>query len=405
MRGKGEGAIFLDDNRGLWTAVIELPPDPITGKRRRKTIRRKDKGDLLEARSRLMLDLDRAGDLPSASPTLASWSATWLRSVVAPRVKPRTLAGYRSYMTQYVLPTIGRYRLDQLTQGHIRRVHETVIEQGLSSTTALQAHRILSKCLNDAMREGRVQRNVAELVDAPRKAVRQEAALTLDQARILLRHVSQADDGARWILPLLTGMRQGEQLGLTREMVDLDAGIITVAWALARVPFEHGCPADAPCGRVRGGNCPARRAPIPAGLEARQMAGGLWLMRPKSRAGWRQVPMAPPLLEVMRRHIALTEPDDLVFPRPDGSPRDPATDYHEWIALLDACGLPRVKLHSARHTAATLLHAAGVDEQTRVKILGHSTATVTAGYTHITNEIARDAMARLGSLLMPQIES
>ena len=398
VRGKGEGSIFRDETRGLWTAVIELPPDLTTGKRRRKTIRRKDKGDLLEARSKLLITLDQTGDLTTASPTLKTWVTTWLKHIASNDVKPRTLSTYRSYMNQYVLPSIGRYRLDQLTPAHVRRVHEAVIEQGLSPTTALQAHRILAKCLTDAMREGRVGRNVTTLVAAPRKAISHQNALNAQQAAVLLRHVAKDLSGARWAVAILTGMRQGEQLGLTREMIDLDRGVITVAWALTRVAFDHGCEGGA-CGKVRGGNCPERVAPIPAGMEARQLTGGLWLMRPKSRAGWREVPMAPVLLEIMRRYMTEYDPQDLVFTRDDGRPHDPATDYHSWIALLEECGLPKVKLHSARHTTATLLYELGVPETTRMAILGHSSATVTAGYTRVSDAIAQDAMGRLGTLL------
>lgn len=402
MRGKGEGSIFEDKDRGLWTATIELPPDPATGRRRRKTIRRKDKGDLLAERSRIMLDLDRTGDLPTSSPLLSSWAETWLTKIAAPHLKPRTLSGYRSAMTQYIVPSIGRYRLDQLSAAHVRRVHETVLDQGLSSTTALLAHRVLAKCLGDAMREGRVSRNVTTLVAAPRKAVTRREALTAEQAKVLLRHVASDIGGARWAVAMLTGMRQGEQLGLTREMLDLERETITVAWALSRVAFEHGCSRDAPCGKVRGGNCPSRVAPIPAGMEARPLDGGLWLLRPKSRAGWREVPMMPALGEIMRRYVqdrGIHAPQALVFSRPDGRPRDPSQDWAEWIDLLAACGLPRVTLHSARHTTATLLHRLGVSDLTRMAILGHSSATVTAGYTHVSNALTRDAMRQLGALL------
>ncbi|OCI30036.1 tyrosine-type recombinase/integrase [Oerskovia enterophila] len=403
MRGKGEGAIFYDEGRGLWTARFELPPDPRTGVRRRKTIRRKDKGDLIDARTKLLVDLDRAGDLPTSSPVLEKWVQIWLDKIAAPRLKPKSLAGYRSYMDQHVVPALGRYRLDQLSPSHIRRMHEAITDQGLSTTTALQAHRILAKCLTDAVREGKVSRNVATLVDAPRKAVTHQQSLTAEQAKIFLKHVANHPHGARWAVAMLTGLRQGEQLGMTREFLDLENEVITVAWALSRVVWEHGCgPRELsgwPCGMARAGSCRHRSAPIPAGTEARQVHGGLWLLRPKSRAGWREVPMPPGLAQILRRHVETHAPADLVFTRDGGKPIDPAKDYHAWIALLDECGLPRVKLHSARHTTATLLYEIGVPENTRMAILGHSSATTTAGYTRIADSLTRDAMQRYGALL------
>ena len=112
------------------------------------------------------------------------------------------------------------------------------------------------------------------------------------------------------------------------------------------------------------------------------------------------------LIEILARYLEVAELGDegLVLHRGDGHPIDPRVDGEAWHASLEAAGLPRVPLHSARHTTATLLHALGVDERTRVAILGHSSATTTAGYTHVTDAIGHEAMARLGALLLPQIE-
>lgn len=60
-------------------------------------------------------------------------------------------------------------------------------------------------------------------------------------------------------------------------------------------------------------------------------------------------------------------------------------------------------LHSARHTTATLLRALGVPEDVRMQILGHSSATTTAGYTHLDLTEAADGLDRLAGLLLPEI--
>lgn len=402
-RDAGAGGLY-QDARGLWTATVELPT--INGQRRRKVIRRKAKADALAELRRLRTELDRTGDLVTASPTLESWLNTWLDRVAAPRLKPRTLAGYRGYIDRYVIPTIGRIRLEKLTAAHVRRMHDHILEQGLSSTTALQAHRILAKALTDAVREGKVSRNVTTLLDAPRRDVAVRDALSAEDAVALLRSVWDRDEGALWATALLAGVRQGERLGITDDMLDLTAGTLTVAWQLQRLRFEHGCARKGQpprCGRVRAGSCPDRMVTIPAGHEARQVDGGLWLTRPKSRAGWRQVPLAPPLWEILRRYRQTHEPGmaGLVFHRGDGRPIDPSQDAAAWDAALRAAGLPDVVLHSARHTANTLLHALGVDDVTRQKIMGHSSAVVNAGYIHVADPMTRDAMNRLGAALNP----
>lgn len=402
-RDAGSGALYQRTSDGRWFGSVTLPDDPVTGKRRRKVVSAKTQAGASAKLRKVRAELDKAGDLPTSSPTLARWLTTWLDRVAAPRLKPRTLHTYRGYVDRYVVPTIGKYRLDRLTTDHVRQMHDGITGRGLSSTTALQAHRILVVALRDAEREGRVTRNVATLVDAPSKAVATRGALTAEDARTLLLSVAQDPQAAvRWGLALMAGLRQGEALGLTRDAIDLDTGILTVKWQLQRLPWRHGC-ADAPCGRKRAGDCPQRHVPIPAGQEAPQVDGGLRLTRPKSRAGWREVPLAPPLHEMLVRYLAYrpTGMGGLILYRGGGRPLDPSDDSAAWHAALKAAGLPPVPLHSARHTTATLLYELEVPERTRVAILGHSSATVTAGYTHVAGAEMVDAMGRLGTLLLP----
>jgi len=410
IREKGTGSVFQRQQDGMWVARLELPSDGT--KRRRKTIVRKKKSDAIAALREARRDLENAGDLPTASPTVEQWMTQWLDRIAAPRLKPNTLVAYRGSVTRYILPSIGKVRLDKLSPAHVRRMHDYARE-GRSSTTALQAHRVLSKALTDAEREGRITRNVAKLVDAPAKAVAVRESLGAADARqLLLFFASNPTLATQWSVALLAGLRRGERLGLTRRYVNLDhvdrdgnpAPTITVAWQLQRIPWEHGC--GETCGRKRGGNCPQRRLDIPSDQEARQVHGGLWMTRPKSRSGWREVPISAPLAEVLRRYLEGLDlgSDDLIFTHEDGRPIDPDQNTKDWDAALKAAGLPDVVLHSARHTTATLLHALGADEQTRMQVLGHSSATVTAGYTHIANSITADYMGRLGDLLRPQIE-
>ena len=399
MREKGTGSITQRSSDGMYVVRVELPSDGL--KRRRKTIVRKKKADAIAALRQMRKDLERAGDLATASPTVEQWMTQWLDRIARPRLKPNTLDSYRGSVTRYVIPSIGKVRLDKLTPAHVRKMHDYAM-QGRSSTTALQAHRVLAKALVDAEREGRVTRNVATLVDAPAKAVAVRESLDAAEARRLL--LSVADDATlatHWSVALLAGLRQGERLGLTRGQVDLERGMITVSWQLQRLRWRHGCkPA---CGRKRGADCPDRYIRMPDGQEGHEVHGGLWLTRPKSRKGWREVPIAPPLHAVLTRYLEgrTLKPDDLIF-TDEGRPVDPSRDSAAWSVSLEAAGLPAVVLHSARHTTATLLHALGADEQTRMQILGHSSATVTAGYTHLSNAITADAMGRLGELLDPR---
>lgn len=394
VRDKGTGSLYQRAD-GYWCASLEVPG---TGTRRRKVVVRRRKGDAVAELRRLRAELDRTGTLATSVPTVGVWLGDWIERRERERLKPRTAATYRGYITNHIIPAVGRVRLDRLTPGHVERLRDTMTGAGLSSTSALQAHRILQKALADAERAGHVQRNVAALAEAPRRAVATRPALTAEQARTLLRATQDDPDlYVRWSLALLAGLRQGERLGLGREQVDLEAGVLTVSWQLQRLQWRHGC--GGACG-LTPARCPDRMVPIPPDQEATQVSGGLWLTRPKSRAGWRQVPLAPALEATLRLHLDRTEPvPDALVLHEAGRPVDPRRDAAAWHACLAAAGLPAVPLHSARHTCSTLLYEAGVDEQTRMSILGHSSAAVTRGYTHVSTPMARDAVLALDGML------
>jgi integrase len=69
-------------------------------------------------------------------------------------------------------------------------------------------------------------------------------------------------------------------------------------------------------------------------------------------------------------------------------------------ALLDAAKLPRCRFHDLRHSAASLLIAAGIDLVEVSMLLGHSELRVTADlYSHLQKQTAAKAATRMDALL------
>jgi integrase len=395
-RANGAGSVYRTA-AGQWVAAVTLPATG-DGRQRRATAQRRTKAQAMAA-LRTLIDGPAKTGVPPAAPTVAQWMATHLDRLSA-TLKPSAMADYRGLDRRLITPVLGRVRLDQVTPEHVRQLQRVSIDAG-HATTAKRAHAVLSGALQAAVREGLIDRNAARAAGPPAGRAETRPALTADQARRLLGSV--AGDPARSATiatALLTGLRQGERLGLELDALDLDRGLLTVSWAAQEVVWAHGC--GGTCGRSRGASCPQRVAPIPASHEARHIDGALWLLRPKSRAGWRQVPVCAPLGERLAAWLAV-RPDaahGLVFTDPAGRPVRPADDSAAWRADLAAAGLPPVPLHSARHTTATLLFELGVPQEARQAILGHSSATVTAGYTHVASPVAAGAMSQLGGLLL-----
>jgi integrase len=371
-RGKGEGSLFKD-SRGLWTVRIELPSHD--GKRRQKVIRRKDKKAAMAEMSAIKKELDKLGDLPTSTLTVEKWLGRWIDDIAPNEIRPKSYASYKSTVDGWLIPILGKRKIDALTADHVRQMFKTIqstpkslklrdlpaseIPAGtvmVGADTAIKAHAVLSSALKTAMREGKATRNVCEMVDPPRKAKVEQGALSLEQAIELLAHLTTRKDRALWATYLLTGARRGEILGLEADRV---TDHLDLSWQLLRITDIKTAPAD---------------------YEYRHLEGTLYLTRPKSRSGWRTVPLVDPLRSILKLHMQ-GRGAGLVFTNDDGGPWDPDTATKSWAKLLADAGLPNdVVLHGARHTAVELLDAAGVDWDTIKDIVGHSTKKMSQAY-------------------------
>jgi hypothetical protein len=216
---------------------LELPPH--NGERRRTPIRSKDPSELMLKLEQKKAALRERGDLYTNDMTVQAWFTYWYDNVVKKENRPATIRGYSSVIFGHIIPTIGQIRLEKLTANHIRQVEQKMLAEGLASTYALNAHRIMSRALEIALREGRVGRNVAKLMDAPRKARNDQQAFEVDEVVKVLGHISNDEVfGARWATALLTGARRGEVIGLERDRVGDD---LDLSWQLQRIIWAHGC--------------------------------------------------------------------------------------------------------------------------------------------------------------------
>ncbi len=394
-RQYGTGSVYQRASDGKWAGIIEAGYTP-TGGRRRLTVYgadRKDAERKLRAKQR---EVAAEGMPSSSSATVKSWAEHWLQQQQQ-EAKPKTWLGYRTTINRWVIPTIGHKRLDKVSPIDVKAVGKAIRAAGLSSTTARQHQVVLIGCLRTAVSEGghRINPSIFAM-KAPAKAINDRAAIATTDARALLTAASAAPEGSRWIAALLQGMRQGECLGLTWSSIDLDTGVCDVSWQLQALP------------RITRG---ARSGPlrVPDGYEYRVLDGALCLVRPKTSKGKRLIPLVPPMVAALRQWQATApvSPHDLVWPRPDGRPARVKDDEAAWAALQDAAEVASVDgtlgrrylLHEARHTTATMLMQARVPESIRIAILGHSTAAITRGYEHSSDEQTRQALQSVAELL------
>lgn len=401
-RAYREGSITQRPN-GLWVGRIEAGEDK-DGKRRQITVTSMDHATMLDKMERAKAERKLFGYNSNPTATLTEWSEKWLTEIADRTVRGKTYAGYASVLRKWVQPTIGRRKLADLSPDDWRRVRDAMIDGGCSTTHARQCYYVLRKCLADAHREGIITSNVLDRVKAPKAAANGRGAFSVEQTKMILTAA-----GTRHQAALLTACRQSELLGLTWPYVNLDGPNpqITVEWQLQELRDKHGCgprPAAGgayPCGFKQAARCPTRSWRIPEGYEYLIIEGRLALVRPKSRHGVRHVPILPALAVVLRhqRELCPPGPHGLVWHK-DGHPIRHKDDEADWKALMIRVGLPEAcTLHWARHSMATLLMEAGVDAKVVGEVVGHGSVAVTRIYEHVSSELARQGMSKLGELL------
>jgi integrase len=373
-RANGESSIVKGDD-GRFHGYVSMGLKE-GGKRDRRHVAAVKRADAVRMVRQLEEQRDAGVVLTSGrGVSVEQWMNTWLDTIASRKVRPSTLAGYRTCLKR-INPVLGHHRLDKLQPEHLEAFHTRLEADGLSSTTALLHHRVISRALKVAMQRGRVARNVATLVDAPTARREEVQPLTAAEARKLLEVATELPNGARWSVALALGLRQGEALGLLWDAVDLDAGTLTVRRALQR-----------------------------------QAGEGLVLVEPKSRAGRRTIKLPDALRDALRVHRVrqteqrlaagnVWEDRGFVFCQPTGRPIDRRRDWQDWKTLLKAAGVRDARLHDARHTAATLLLQQGVPARVVMDILGHSQISLTLGtYSHVVPELAQEAAERMGKAL------
>lgn len=395
------GSIYKT-KRGDWRAAITIGYDG-KGRQIRRTTSGKTKAECLRRRNELYLQLQQKTATPTKV-TVETFIHQWIDTAALEKYSPNSLRNVKGHCRNYIIPTLGQYQIKDVGADEVRELDQAVRNAGCSDRTVQIVHSTFSAAMRDAVRRGLIEVNPVSRVDRPRAASHPRTALTVDQARHLILHSSRAGDplASLWAAYLFLGPRKGELLGLTRDRVSLVQGMaqIDLSWALSSVPWRHGRDCGCPDG-VRSDKCPLHEHAVPPGYEWEELSGSMILARPKTLTSRRIVPVPAPLDEVLRRHIDTAPGNEwnLVWLSEKGRPIRPERVLKRWKAALRDAGLPIVDLHTARHTAASLLRECGVGPEVIAAILGHSKVDTTFNYVHVNAGQTQRALADYSAFL------
>jgi integrase len=374
--------------RGRWQWTVDLGPDPLTGKRRQET-----KGGyttLAEAKAALdgYRDQLRITGRRGEALTVAAWLESWLAG--RHDLSPTTRARYESAIRLHLIPLLGRIRLPELAPEHVdgaiavladptyappeRVGNRYRTQSGLSSASVNRILDVLQAALNTAVKRRLIAWSPMVAVTPPEEINAPGQAWTPQQTAKFLSHVCDDAWYAAWRLVLVAGARRGEVAGVRWADIDLDHGL----WVIATNRVE--------------------------------VSGRVYEKAPKARRP-RLVYLDGTTLSILRAHHAQQVRDRLawgsgwtdsgrVVTRADGSAVQPEALSRHWRQLVAASGLPPIRLHDGRHTAATLGAVwAGVDDATMRSRIGHTSAAVAERYRHPHEAVSRDAARRIAEVV------
>jgi integrase len=402
-RSNGEGSIF--PYKGGWAGYVWVTtPD---GKRTRKWAYGKTREETHEKWLNLH-DQARKGPVATKHETVAAFLKRWLAEVVEPNREPTTYVAYEPLVRLYIIPGLGKKRLDKLTVRDVQAWLNTLPTlctccdqkkdhkrpeakrrccaigkccKGYPARyTIIGIRRTLQAALGHAIREELISKNVVALTTLPSasktKKKRQQVVWSVDEARRFLEHVQDDPLYAAYVLILVLGLRRGEVLGLAWDCVDLATDEIHIARQLTRV----------------GGQLLHRDKTKTDDSSASLPLLGLCISALKQRRE----------LQDQAREKAGTKwkDSDLVFTTRYGTPIEPRNLNRAFEARCKNAAVPRIRVHDTRHTCASLLAALDVHPRVAMRVLRHSQISVTVNvYTQIPSPETRKALDRLNASL------
>jgi integrase len=410
-RGNSEGSIYqMNDGRWRGAVTTGWKMNP-AGKRipQRRIITRATRHEVAGEMNKLLHDQQQGISITLAKSTVGAFLKSWLKDVVTPSVRPKTVRTYADFVKLHMAPQgpngewlpepfLGSLPLSKLSPQHVRAfLNERLTtprpsrkkpkpgkeqEPGkpLGARTVKHLLVTLRTALESAVKDGLIPRNVAELVDPPTVAKPQMKTFTPQQARTFLEAIRGDRYEALFATAIALGYRQGEALGLQWPDVNLDDenSTVTVRQSIQRI---SGKLTITPTKKDK-----IHTVPLPAVTRS-------ILISQRARQDQERLLAGSRLQET-----------GFVFTTSVGTPIDARSAIRRFHAILKTSpSLPRIRFHDLRHSAATLLLAQGVSPKYISELLGHSQVSFTMQiYAHVLPHVQREAAAKMDEILNPK---
>ena len=299
------------------------------------------------------------------------WMEHWYETQSRPAARPGTRRIYEGCLRLYIRPGLGHIPLNRLTAKDMQRffawlktegrADQSDGETGLADSQLRNIHSLCRRALEKAVSEDLIPQNPASGCKLPPARKGEMNVLSRESMQKLLIQAKEEKYYELFLLEFATGLRLGELTALQWEDLNLTTGELRISKQAVVIGSE------------------------------------VVVTEPKTKAAVRTLLLPPKVLEVFREYRKRNV-SRWLFPSPkkEDSPLLPSVVRQRLHRLLDHAGCERVRFHDLRHTFATNALAHGMDIKTLSTILGHvSAATTLNTYSHITEEMRRQAAAKI----------
>ena len=300
----------------------------------------------------------------------------WLR-VEKTNLSPTTYSGYNTNVKCHINPIIGGIRIQELRTIHIKDLYSELQEdreltiddkkrqfKALSPKSIIYVHKVLSKALEDAFKDGLINRNPAKTVTPPRASKYEAKFLTVAQIKDMLEKLYDDEMFMPIYLSVVLGLRRGEALGLKWSNIDFNNKVI----------------------KIRNNYVMASGKPT-------------LLDNTKTATSTREIVVTDRIIRILKDHQRKQKKlqvqlgtkyhkSEFVCTWSDGKQFHPSHMSRAFKLRMKKLGLPEIRFHDLRHSNGALMIAQNVPMKGASERLGHSTIVVTNDfYGHVERSV------------------
>lgn len=354
---------YIRKRGNKWSFTVNAGIDPVTGKR--KQITRSgfaSEKEAIRAAAKLEQELE-AGRIAS-TPTLQEFATMYFETNVKNQVDDNTYVLQWHLMKQFVLPKLGKYKLDKITPFQLEKFYRDLLDEGVNRGTVKMISMVINKTFRTAQKWNYIIFNVTQHVKSPAYNPPKMKIWTAEEVKKFIEGTKGTRFHIAYVLALTTGMRMGEILGLMWEDIDFERKELRVIRSLQY-----------------------------------NRVNGIILKKPKTDYSQRTIALPDSTVEALLEHKQQQLPGVPMVVEYLAKHPYPQDVYHEFQRQIKRLEMPKIRFHDLRHTHATLLLQMGVNPKVVAERLGHANIQVTLNtYSHVLPSMQRDAADRLNSL-------